>query len=103
MMDVSDKYAVVTEIFDNIAMLDTAARLELGDNGDGTSGTERQRHSLVSMTSIPPCGDQERRSVVSAPSDMVTAHHMVSDMVSTHNTLRSLTDHLSVLRKTYIR
>ena len=103
MMDVSDKYAVVTEICDNIAMLDTVARLDLGDNGDGNSGSERQRHSVMSMTSIPPCGDQERSSVVSATSDIVSPHHMVSDMVSTHNTLRSLTDHLSVLRKTYIR
>ena len=83
MMDVSDKYAVVTEIFDNIAMLDTA-RIELGDNSGGQG--ERQRHSLVSLTSLPPCGDQERSSVMSAPShmgahsDMVTPHHMVSHM-----------------------
>ena len=99
MMDVSDKYAVVTEIFDNINMLDTAG-LELGDNsGHSGQGERRERHSLVSLASMTPSLGQERSSVVSAPCDLVSPH----PMVTSHSTLKSLSDHLSVLRKTYVR
>ena len=102
MIDVTDKYAVV-EIFDNINILNEASKdLDKLRHPE----EDRARRSVVSLMSVPD-GDVEdgvRKADVQAFSSPETPYKSSSSGHDTNvRTLRSLSDHLCVLRKTYLR
>ena len=103
MIDVTDKYAVV-EIFDNINILNEASK-DLDKLRHPEEDTARR--SVVSLMSVPD-GDVEdgvRKADVSPSSSFPETPYKSSSSGHDTNvrTLRSLSDHLCVLRKTYLR
>ena len=103
MIDVTDKYAVV-EIFDNINILNEASKdLDKLRHPE----EDRARRSVVSLMSVPD-GDVEdgvRKADVMASTSFPEASYKSPSSGHDTNvrTLRSLSDHLCVLRKTYLR
>ena len=98
MIDVTDKYAVV-EIFDNINILNEASK-DL-DKLRHPEGEDRARRSVVSLMSVPDVEEGVRKAdVLSSPE---TSSKSSSGHDTNVRTLRSLSDHLCVLRKTYLR
>ena len=100
MIDVTDKYAVV-EIFDNINILNEASK-DLDKLRH--PGEDQARRSVVSLMSEPDGDvmDGVRKEVLASPSPE-TPCKTSSGHDTNARTLRSLSDHLCVLRKTYLR
>ena len=109
MIDVSDKYAVV-EIFDTINILNKVS-LEI----DCESGSSM--HSFVSLGNITAnCGNLTAESPPMFPHDLATRKSSESSVASSTSygstgeerpmtnakTLKSLSDHVCVLSKTYV-
>ena len=103
MIDVTDKYAVV-DIFDNINILNTASRDLDSLQDPATAEADRARRSIVSLMSVPQ-GDEDSDIAEVGPEvsedEIVKAPFSGPD--TSARTLRSLSDHLCVLRKTYLR
>ena len=93
MIDVTDKYAVV-DIFDTLIILNEASK----DLDSLDSSHEKTRRSVVSLGSGEICQDKDI-STVSTRSDMTGS--LSQERKS--QTLRSLSDHLWVLRRTYLK
>ena len=90
MIDVTDKYAVA-DIFDSINILNEASK-DLDSLDSGHSSTTRR--SVVSLG-----GDESSQNIstVSTRSDVTSL-----GQERPSKTLRSLSDHLAVLRRTYL-
>ena len=106
MIDVTDKYAVV-DIFDNINILNTATKDLDSLQDPATAEADRARRSIVSLMSVPQ-GDEGSDIAEAGPEvSEVSAEEIVKAPFSgpdtSARTLRSLSDHLCVLRKTYLR
>ena len=89
MIDVTDKYAVA-DILDSITILNEASKdLDSLDSGDSTT-----RRSVVSLGGDESC---QNISSVSTRSDVTSLGQERKS-----KTLRSQSDHLAVLRRTYL-
>ena len=89
MIDVTDKYAVA-DIFDSINILNEASKdLDSLDSSQNSS-----RRSVVSLGGEDVC---QNISTISTKSDSTSLGQQRKS-----KTLRSLTDHLAVLRRTYL-
>ena len=98
MIDVTDKYAVV-EIFDNINILNEGGKdLVNIEEPNNRLDDERGRRSVVSLMAIP--NDEVSKDL---PPTKLDLGRSFSNQESNTRTLRSLSDHLSVLRKTYLK
>ena len=106
MIDVTDKYAVV-DIFDNINILNTASRDLDSLQDPATAEADRARRSIVSLMSVPQGGEDNDIVEVGPEVSEVSEDEIVKAPFSgpdtSARTLRSLSDHLCVLRKTYLR
>ena len=100
MIDVTDKYAVV-EIFDNINILNEASK-DL-DKLRHPEDDPRTRRSVVSLMSVPDGDVEDGVRKTEAPASPETSWKTSSGHDTNVKTLRSLSDHLCVLRKTYLR
>jgi len=100
MIDVTDKYAVV-EIFDNINILNEASK-DL-DKLRHPEDDPRARRSVVSLMSVPDGDVEDGVRKTEAPASPETSWKSSSGHDTNVKTLRSLSDHLCVLRKTYLR
>ena len=97
MIDVTDKYAVV-EIFDNINILNEASKdLVNMEEPNKRQDDERGRRSVVSLMAIP--NDDVSKDL----SSKLDLGRSFSNQETNTRTIRSLSDHLSVLRKTYLK
>ena len=100
MIDVTDKYAVV-EIFDNINIINEASKdLDQLQHPEADGA----RRSVVSLMTVPESNLEDRTEV---PDPYSPTRDTPVKTPSSHDTntrtLRSLSDHLCVLRKTYLR
>ena len=92
MIDVTDKYAVA-DIFDSINILNEASK-DL-DSLDCSLSTTRR--SVVSLGGEETCPNISTISTISTRSDVTSLGQERKS-----KTLRSLSDHLAVLRRTYL-